>query len=273
MARYQTKVLNLSSGQQFTLPGSAVFTLAAAIPNEIDVYNIDTVQRFPLGAKIEMAGTTFRYVEYGGTTKSGDVLQAEAPDGAHDDLTPGTDGTVGGVAASLAAGSKVINISDTITLVLNEYEGGLMVMEDALGEGHAYLIESHDAPAADSLFIIKHGLAVAIDATSTISLVKSKYKEVIIQPTTLTGGVVGVGLAIGADGSFGWMATRGPAGVRTEGTLIMGHAVRSGDTTAGTVTVFDASEATEAGRGPIGICMDVGATAETSPINLYGFGE
>lgn len=273
MSRYQTKVLNLSSGQQLTLPGSAVFTQLAAIPSEIDIYTIDTTQRFPKGAKIVMGATTYRYVEYGGTTKSGDLVQAEAPDGAHDDLTAGTDGSVEGVAASFAAGSKIINISDTITLVLNEYEGGKMTMEDLTGEGYAYDIVSHDAPASDSLFVIRHGLAVAIDATTTISLTKSKYQEILIMPTTATAVPVGVGLAVGADGSFGWMATAGPAGVRTEGTIVMGHAVRPSETTAGAVTLADFDEADDANLGQVGMCMDVGGTGETSPINLMGFGD
>ncbi len=270
MPRYQTKTIQLSSGQVLTLPGSEIFEQVAAIPREIDIYNIDTVQRFPLGTMIEMQDWALRYIEYGGTTKSADVLQAEAPDAAHDDLTAGVDGSVGGVAASFVAGSKVINISDTITLVLNEYAGGLMTMEDVTGEGYAYLIESHDAPASDALFIIKHGLAVAIAADTTISLTKSKYKEVIIQPVTHTAITVGVGVAVGADGSFGWMYTAGIVPVRTEGGITIGHAVRVSETTAGAVALLDFDEADDANLGQLGNCVNVGATTETSVIELTG---
>lgn len=270
MPRYQTKVLNLSSGQTLRLPGDAVFEQVAAIPSEIDIYTIDTVQRFPLGTSIVLNDDVYRYVEFGGTTVAGDLIQAEGPDATHDDLAAGTDGSVGGVDASFVAGSKIINISDTIALVLNEYAGGKIKMENDTGQGYSYHIESHDAPASDSLFVIKHGLAVAIDATTDIALVKSRWKEVLQTPTTLTAAVVGVSVGVGADGSFGWAHTGGIATVLTDGVVVIGAGVMPSNGTAGSVEAWALTEAapnTEI-TPMIGHVVDVGPTTEYSLINL-----
>lgn len=270
MSKYQAKVITLSSGQTLFLPGDAVFTQLAGIPSEIDIYTIDTTQRFPLGTKILIGDDGYRYVEFGGTTVAGDMIQAEGPDAAHDDLAAGTDGSVSGVSASFSASSKIINISDTITLVLDEYAGGYMKMENDTGQGYRYMIESHDAPASDALFVIKHGLAVAIDATTDIALVKSRWKEVIQMPITLTAAVVGASLGVGADGSFGWVQSKGVAAVLTDGAVVIGQAVMPSNGLAGAVEALAFTEGTPnvTINPPIGYVVDVGPTTEYSLIQL-----
>mgnify|MGYP003133654914 CR=1 FL=1 len=269
MPRYAQKIWTLPDGSRLSLPGSAIFD-TPAVNSNIDIYDVDLAanQKFPISTKLEIDDRIYRYAEFGGTTAAGDLVQAEASDDAHDNLTPGTDGSVDGVAASMAAGSKVINISDTITLVANEYAGGSLIVEDNTGAGYAYQIESHDAPASDALVVIKHGLAVAIAAEAELKLIKNPWKEVIQQPTTVTGMCVGVGLAVGADGSFGWVQTRGPAAVLTSGTVVNGQHVRvAGATTAGAVIALDRDGAAEDEQA-VGVVMDLGATTEWSLVYL-----
>ena len=185
------------------------------------------------------------------------MVQAEAPDAAHDDLD-----LSGGL---VAIGSKLITITDTITLVLNEYAGGYLVIEGDLGEGYAYPIVSHDAPASGAEVIIKHGLAVALDATSDGKLIKSRWAEIIQMPATGTGVLSGVSMAVGANGSFGWICTNGPAAVLTDGTVVIGQSVRASDGVAGAVEGLD-RDGTAEDEAYVGHVMDVGPTAEYSLI-------
>ncbi len=261
--RYGGKVIALPSGQVFTFPGSSVFKMLQGVPSEVDIYDIDTIQKYPLGSKIEIDDNVFRYVEYGGTTKAGDLIQAEAPDTAHDDLDP----TGTGSGAGITAGSKLISIADTITLVVDEYAGGTLTIEEDTGLGYSYIIEANDAPAAQALVQIKMGLAVAIDSTSDVKLVKSRWKEVIIAPTSLTAGLVGVGVAVGADGSFGWVCTNGPWAVFTDGTLVVGQHARASDGTAGSVEPLD-RDGTDENEPAIGTVVEVGPDNMLSIVNI-----
>jgi len=233
--------------------------------NELHV--VTSAQKFPIGSMIYDIGAdaVYRYVEFGGVTKAGDMVQSEGPDAAHDDLNP----TGTGTGAGVAKGDTLISLSDTITLVADEYASGFMKIEADAGVGYRYPIDSHDAPASNSLFTLRPpGLAVALSSASDVALVKSRYKEVIIMPTTLTGHVLGASLGIGADGSFGWVQTRGPASVLTNGTLIIGRPVVAGETTAGSVDTKPDGAAVTDDRSDLGEVMDVGPTTQQSLIFL-----
>ena len=231
--------------------------------NELHV--VTTTQKFPIGSMIwdPSIDAVYRYVEFGNTTAAGDMIQAEGPDGAHDDLN--SNGT--GSGASQAKGATLISFSDTITLVKDEYAGGFMKIETGTGAGYRYPIKSHDAPASNALFTLwDPGLALAISG-ATVALIKSRYKEVIQMPTTVTGVLVGAGLGVGADGSFGWVQTRGPAAVLTDGTVVIGQHVRASDGVAGAVEPLD-RDGTAEDEAEVGYVMDVGPTTEFSLIFL-----
>ncbi len=230
-----------------------------------DLRQVTTQQKFPIGSLLWNPTDDFkaRYTEFGGTIAASSLAQAEAPDAAHDDLN--SNGT--GVGASQAIGATLISFSDTITLVLNEYAQGHMLMETGTGGGYKYPIKSHDAPADNSLFVLEDpGLAVAISG-AIVTLVKSRYKEVIINPTDSTADVIGASLGVGADGSFGWVQTRGVASVLTDGTVVIGDHVRASDGTAGAVEALD-RDGTAEDEVEVGRCVNVGPTAEFSLIYL-----
>ena len=264
--KYGGKLIALPSGQVVTLPGSDIFSMPNSVPSAIDIYTIGTTQRFPLGMKIEIGDDTYRYVEFGGTTAAGDMVQAEAPDAAHDDLNP----TGTGSGAGVAVGETIISTSNTITLVQDEYAGGYVVIENDTGQGYKYHIESNDDVASNALFRIKLGLAVAIDSTSDTKLVKARWKEVIQAPTALTAVIVGASVGVGADGSFGFVQTKGVAAVLTDGTVVIGAGVMPSNATAGSVEAWGLTEAappTEI-HPRVGYVVDVGPTTEYSLIYL-----
>jgi len=237
--------------------------------NELHV--VTTAQRFPIGSLIYDVGSDskYRYVEYGGTIAAGSLAGAEVPDGAHDALDPSGTGT----GAGITKGSTIISIADSITLVENEYAGGFLYTQvNGAGLGYRYPIKSNEAGATTNLNVTlwDPGLAVAVSASTDVALVKSRYKEVLITATTAVSIATGVSLGIGADGSFGWVQTRGPAAVLTDGgtALAIGHAVRRSEDDPGAVALLDFDEADDANVGQIGLCMDIGADGSYSLIFL-----
>lgn len=259
-------VYNLPDGSQLTYPLDLNFDWSgrSVIPANIDVYDVDTVQKFPLGTKLVRGDDAYRYVEFGGTTAAGDVLQQEAPDAAHDDLNAS--------GGDVAAGSTVLTLVTSVTLVENEYAGGSLVVETDTGAGYRYEILKNDAAsaAAGATITIRDGLAVAIDSTSDVKLVKSRFKEVIELPTSITGALAGISIGVGADGSFGWMQTGGDAAVFTNGTVVIGQHVRAaGATAAGAVQALD-RDGTAEDEASLGVVVDVGPTTEFSLVRLSG---
>lgn len=264
IAKIRQSLFSLPDGSVVLYPYDKAFNWdgKAVIPPDIDIFTIDTTQKFPLGTKLERAENVYRYVEYGGTTAAGDLCAAEQPDGAHDDLNPTGTGSAYGTAG-VAAGDTIISIADSITLVADEYAGGSLVIEADTGAGYRYRILRNSAEASNASVEIQDGLAVAIDSTSDVKLVKSLYKEVVESPTTLAASLVGFSQAIGADGSFGWICTRGPTAALEDSAtdaVSIGAMVTWGDGTAGTIEGYDEDDSVN--RTIVGRCMDISADTQ-----------
>ena len=202
--------------------------------NELRV--VTTTQKFPLGSMIYDVGNdaVHRYVEYGGTIAVGSLVQAEGPDAAHDVL----DLTGTGTGAGVAKGSTIISLAASKTLVANEYTNGHLSTLLDTGRGYLYPIKSNTGGTAANLLVVLYepGLAVAVDSTTDGALLKSRWQEVIIHPTAPTAQVVGVNLGVGADGSFGWVTTRGPAATVMSAALpTVGDDCMASNGTAGSV--------------------------------------
>jgi len=269
VANMRHGLTQLSDGTILTIPFDKVFDFGSLdiIPPNVNEFTVGTTQLFPLGTRMQRDDCVYRYVEYGGTTIAAQLLAMEDPGSAHDELDPTGSGTDYGTAGT-AVGSTIISIATSITLVVNEYAGGSLVGEDLAGEGYRYKVLRNTAvsSAANASIEIQTGLAVAVTTASHFKLIKSKWKEVVSAPTTVVATTVGVGLGVGADGSFGWAQTRGPAAVQTEGALVVGMQARLSETTAGTVTALDISD--DRDEPFVGRVMEIGATTEKSLIDL-----
>lgn len=269
MANFTQQRVVTADGHELILARDVNFVPVQGV-TPIDLHRVGS-QEYPVGSELRVGERTFRYVEFGGTTKAADLMQAEIPDAAHDDLDP----TGSGTGAGVAIGDTIISIATAITLVVNEYAGGFLCVEVDTGIGYMYQIKSNEvaAAAANANVVLWEPLKIALDSTSDVKLVKSRYKEAIIQPTTTTAAVCGVSMGVGADGSFGWVTTRGPAAVRIDGTPAAGLPVMPSVGTAGEVEEFVQTEAAP----PTALAPIVGIIIDTVPtdsqvgiVNLMG---
>jgi hypothetical protein len=246
-----------SDGTSMWCPPDNVFRPQNPLSVDVNLESSDSTQQFSKGTRLEDAwGRVFRYVEYGATIAQASMVQAEGPNGSDDDLDI--------VAAS--AGDTSVVTTTTGSVSVNEYAQGWVYAEQVVS-GIAYPISDHlvysSAAMTFNLFV---PIRTAIVADADISLVKSKYSEVIISGVAPSASVIGANAAHGAvDGDFGWVQTVGPAKVLTAGTVVIGDAV-IGITTAGAVAPAGNTDAQEPQLGQV---MNVGPNTEWSLIDLH----
>lgn len=126
----------------------------------------------------------------------------------------------------------------------NQYAGGFVVVNDNNGEGQTLRIASH--PAADAsaslALTLEEGATVAITTASEVCLLPPHGKDVIIQPTTVTGAQVGVGLNTIAAGSYGFLVSKGIVSALAGGAIGVGLGISVGSV-AGSFSVAAATTA------------------------------
>lgn len=133
--------------------------------------------------------------------------------------------------------AKVTMTLGAAAVTANQYQGGLLIVNDATGEGQTMRIASH--PAADasaSLTVtLEEGPITALTTSSEVSLIPPHGKNVIISPTTETSASFGVGLYIIAASSYGFFVSKGLTACLGDGTLTVGSAVSPSNAVAGAV--------------------------------------
>lgn len=126
----------------------------------------------------------------------------------------------------------------------NQYAGGFVVVNDNNGEGQTLRIASH--PAADAsatlALTLEDGANTALTTASEVCLLPAHGKDVIIQPTTVTGAQVGVGLNVIAAASYGFLVTKGIVSCLAGGAIGVGLGISVGSV-AGSVSVAAATTA------------------------------
>ena len=126
----------------------------------------------------------------------------------------------------------------------NQYAGGFVVVNDANGEGQTLRIASHPAADASASLVItlEDGPTVALTTSSEVCLTPAHGKDVVIQPTTVTGAQVGVGLYTIAAGSYGFLVSKGLVSCLAQGAIGVGLGISIGSV-AGSVAVAAATTA------------------------------
>lgn len=183
-----------------------------------------------LGERVNLAdGRVFKYGICNGSTAGapGKLQLAPAHITDHDNMA----------CAAAAIGSTQVTVTPAGTGgAANIYAEGYLVINDNTGEGTTYKVKSHGAITASTAFVVNlfDPIAVALDSTSVACLMHNTH-NLFIAGTSATTLAAGVPLVNIPTSNYGWLQTRGLAGVLCATTTTLGcPQIQSG--TAGAVT-------------------------------------
>lgn len=198
----------------------------------IDLYSSEVNPSAPIGMLVfGDNGKAFRYVKAGASALVvGNVLQAPVIDTQFDSMSVPVN----------AFGLQTVTITNgTTVLTGNEFAGGSLSVSVTPGLGEEYTILGNGAAASGA------SLTVYLDrpirtawTTSTKVTLRNLWNGVIQCPTTLTGSVAGVAIHAIPATYYGWIQTKGVAGVLSDNsTGAVGSDVGVPGATAGSVGV------------------------------------
>lgn len=277
-------------------PDSMPYALAGDIGNnnnnvtaQTAVAGVSGVPQGPyaLGQQLVLRdGRKFRYASVGATTLVvGNVIQASISLTTDQNQSAAASTLVNphnGVATTNGIGGTAIGLTHgAATVIANFFAEGFAFVSVTPGGGDTYKIANHVAlssganatiPDVVNLWPGQKIRRALTDTTSKIDLISSPYSRVIQAPATLiTGVIAGVAVTplIGATGrgNFGWLQTRGPAGVLTDNTtIVVGQPAITSTVTAGAISLITTTNIIVA--TVIGQIMRVGASAGWSLVDL-----
>jgi hypothetical protein len=243
-------------------------------------YSLDTL----LGSKWQTQdGRTLTLVSNGAVALvSGVLVQNVAEATAFQKLAM----TVPTAYPATAGSIQLLVTNGGTKLNVNQFAGGLLVVDSGTGIGQTLQIASHANAAASATFVVTlaDAIQVTLDATSTISLLSPLGKSVIISPSsTATGAPVGGTLyPVPAstlptyDGTSGALVTAGTpqyafvvshglAAILVDSTVTnVGYPIGVSKTTAGCVGVATLTTVPQ-----IGVSAQTLTSAHTGMVYLY----
>lgn len=134
--------------------------------------------------------------------------------------------------------AKVTVTLGATAVTANYYRGGFLIVNDNNGEGQTLRIASHPAADASASLVVtlEEGATVAITTASEVSLIPAHGKDVIINPTTATGAILGASLYAIPASSYGFFVTKGiTALLNADSAITIGSAVSGSNATAGAI--------------------------------------
>lgn len=214
-------------------------------------------------------GRIWRFALNGAVAQvAGNLYQSVVPTADHDDMV---------VPAAIAINSRTLSITNggTTAITANEYKDGWISITDDVGEGYVYRIASNGAAATAAATSITlapgEDLQVALTTATTVSLIRNRWRGVIIHPSPATAPLAGIAMTACAANTYCWMQTGGPAAVLTEGTVVINEEVIDSASTNGAVApgvLTEATPNTGFGQNVVGTVLEVAATTEYSIIDL-----
>lgn len=242
-----------------------------------NIFTPTSDQKYPLGLELDMndaTGRMFRYLKNGSTALGkSKVVQTPAHDAESIASTIQTGNAAYGATADAVTFDVVVATGSGIT-ANSLRDGWLIISDGGTAMGDMYLIKENKWATSDTRLTVtisdEGGLRNAIAATDDVSLVPTKYKDVIVTTEVPAGGPVGVPLVAVTANYYFWGQFRGYCPVFTDDTdtIVVGDPVMlSVDDTAasdGCVAIVDAS----ADDTIVGNCVFVGAVSECSIIDL-----
>ena len=192
------------------------------------IYQESATQNTDLGHFIDLEdGRRFRYCKADGAITKAHMCQSAIVDSNHVDQVQ-TDYT-------LAIGDKEdISVVLSGAITKNDYAEGWLIVNDATGEGELYKIRKNSAAYAPCVISLYDAIRVATAVTSYITIVQSKYRDVVVVPHSAQPSGVPVGvplITVTTGGYFFWAQTRGYCPMHIETAITVGIPVQTADTT------------------------------------------
>ena len=228
-----------------------------------DTLSSGTVQQHPLGALgVTADGRKFRYCRAGGAALvTGDCYSSAGQDAQFEAMAIQANAAIGATSISITIG--------TTTVAANDFDEGLLMVASGTGIGQSSRILSHGTGTSGETvaFVIEDALKVALTTagSSTLSVIKNPYDDVIIQATTPVAQTAGIASYAIPATEYGWLQTGGPAA------CLFDASVNAVDTlgVAGSTTTEGAVRVAAAGSEMIGNAMQVvTVSAEVGPVFL-----
>ena len=233
----------------------------AGIPNPFR--DNDSIQRWPLGTMIMEGGLRrWSYCKAGAVALSpGKLVQTPVPKAGHQDM----------VMAAAAIDATSITITPaTVPVVVDEYNGGLFVVNDgaANAEGQARRVKDIPAIVHTVTGVVTladdEGISIAVIATDTATLTRNPFFQVIVHPSPPTNRVLGAPMTLIGASNFGWLCTYGECVILMDGVCVISDQVMASNDDDGGVEAYALTEGTPnvAIEAPVGKVTQVNIDTE-----------
>ena len=207
-------------------------------------------------------GRKYRYCKAVATTVTGECYSSAGQDAQFEAMAIQANAAIGAIEISITIGTTTVNA--------NDFDEGYLMVASGTGIGQSSKIVSHGTGTSGQtvVFVIEDALMVALTTagSSTLTVVKNPYDDVIVQATTPVAQTAGIASFAIPTGEFGWLQTGGPAACLWDNvpTTVELLSVAASTTTEGAVTLQ-----TTANNAQIGISMHVvSVSTEVSPVFL-----
>lgn len=220
-----------------------------------------STQQYALGTKLTYNdGRIFRYAKNGGTALAKAYMTTG--EAAYANVIAETQAT-SGTSVEVGDYEIVIDVTTGGTYVENEFAGGTLYVEDGTGVGDVYTVLANKIDGSDDTLmrvLLLDPIRTAWAADTVITLVKSKWRDVDVMPTTAELPPAGVPLIAVTINYYCWLQTGGYAAlvIDTSETLVKGEPAGHPGTPNVAGAVGDIEAATDAQWG---ITVHVGAGA------------
>jgi len=246
----------------------------ATVGNDVDIYEINTNQKYALGTQITREdGSKFRYGSFISAVTQGKVVSHIVADVDN----PSTNALVNAPSSTYQQGGEQVGIYPgslgsryvlytLASVIKDQFAGGYLTVNLDTGVGYIYRIKGNTAtgnPASGKVLIeLYDKLQVALDATSDTGLLGSLYTDLFAATPGTDFVTVGVTVANMTAGTYGWICTHGICACLQDGTVASGDIIQLSVATAGayqTLGVGTTTVAAAAGQNLLGYSVQVPA--------------
>jgi len=218
----------------------------------IDPQSTEAVSQHQIGSLgVDATGRLYRYTQNASTELAVGILTVAADiETQHEDLAVNT----------AAAGDTSLDVTLGSTAITgNEYQNGYVMVIDAAGQGAVYTIKSAPAAALSTVVTIQlvEPIVIAFEAATTVTLVRNKFRDVVISDGTQADLPVGVTPVLVPADEFFWAQTGGYSCILVDtNDTVAGQPITIGASVNGAVETHNAATEVVVGMQPTGANSD-----------------